>query len=174
MRLAHRAPPAPTAAVTVHPNHRAGPQAHQFRPESRVGHFQRDAANVFIGEEIRASELKVVKGTRVEEKGIAAPARKEAIVAGLRHLCLPSHRDRRSLDDNLPALARPGGLRALQAAQRRRLRPAPNRREAHLVCDIGDGIAVRVDLDLVERLGREGLGGSRSRLESRRRTGARP
>ena len=96
---------------------------------------------------------------------LPAPARKAAIVAGLRHLGLPPHRDRRSLDDHLPTLARPGGLRALQAAQRRSLRPAPTRGEAHLVCDIGDGIAVRVDLDLVEPLGREGLVGSRSRLD---------
>jgi dipeptidyl aminopeptidase/acylaminoacyl peptidase len=53
-------------------------------------------------------------------------------------------------------------LRALQAAHRRSLPTRLGVREAHLVCEIGDSIVVRVDLDLVERLGREGLGGSRS------------
>src|SRR5207253_708791 len=96
-RTALRLHPAP-----VHPTQRASPQAHQVQPQNRVGHFQRDATYVFICVEILANELKVVKGTRVEEKGIAAPARKEAIVAGLRHLGLPPHRDRRSLDDHLP------------------------------------------------------------------------
>ena len=72
---------------------------------------------------------------------------------------LASRRDRRPFDDDLPAIARPGGLRALDAPQRRGLRPALGGREAHPVCDIGDGITIRVDLELVHRLGREGLGG---------------
>ena len=58
-----------------------------------------------------------------------------------------------------PVVARPGGLRALNAAQRRGLRPILRSRESHAVSDIGDGIAVRVNLDFVQRLGREGLGG---------------
>jgi excisionase family DNA binding protein len=46
-----------------------------------------------------------------------------------------------------------GGLRALNVAQGRGLRPTLGGREAHPVRDIGDGIAVRVNLELVQRLG---------------------
>src|SRR5258705_6503386 len=81
------------------------------------------------------------------------------VIAGLGHLRLPTGRDRRPLNDSLPAVARPGGLRAFNAAQRRGLRPALGGREAHAVRDIGDGIFVRVNLELIERLGGEGLGG---------------
>ena len=171
-RAAVRLDPVPARAVRR--DQRAGPKANLFRPQGRVGHFQHDAAHVFVGEEIVAGELQVVQGAlRVEEKGIAAPAREEAVVAGLRHLCLPPRRDRRPLDDSLPAVARPGGLRALNAAQRRGLRPALGGREAHAVRDIGDGISVRVNLELIERLGREGLGGGGPRRVHARRTGAR-
>src|SRR4029077_13527674 len=71
----HPAPPA------VGRNHRAGIQTHQRFPKSRVGHFQRNAANVFIAEEILTDELEVVEGAGVEEEWIATPPRKEAIVA---------------------------------------------------------------------------------------------
>src|SRR5882672_7238288 len=74
------------SALPLHPtpaairrNQRARIETHQTFPQRRVGHFQRDAANVFIAEEILTNELEVVKGAGVEEKGIAAPARKEAI-----------------------------------------------------------------------------------------------
>ena len=113
-----------------------------------------------IGEVIVASELQVVQGAlHVEEEGVAAPAREKAVVADLRHLRLPSCRDRRPLEDGLPAVARPGGLRALDAAQRRGVCSTFGRREPHAVGDIGDDIAVRVNLQLVDGLGREGLGG---------------
>jgi DNA-binding transcriptional LysR family regulator len=36
----------------------------------------------------------------VEEEGIAAPAREEPILAGVRHPCVPTHRDRCRFDDN--------------------------------------------------------------------------
>src|SRR5258705_9352784 len=75
--------PAPAA---VRRNQRARIKAHQTFPQRRVGHFKCDAANVFIAEEILPNELEVVEGAGVEEKGIAAPARKEAIVACRRHL----------------------------------------------------------------------------------------
>jgi hypothetical protein len=55
-------------------------------------------------------------------------------------------RDRHSVNDNLPACACFCGLYALNAAQRRGLFAACNRREAHLVTNIGGGIAVRIDL----------------------------
>src|ERR1700674_570480 len=83
----------PTPAA-VRRNQRARIKAHQTFPQRRVGHFQRDAANVFIAEEILANELEVVKGAGVEEKGIAAPARKEAIVARRRHLAPRADRPR--------------------------------------------------------------------------------
>src|SRR4029077_15912299 len=81
----HPAPPA------VGRNHRAGIQTHQRFPKSRVGHFQRDAANVFIAEEILTYELEVVEGAGVEQTRLDPPARKEAIVACGRHLRLLSH-----------------------------------------------------------------------------------
>ena len=95
----------------------------------------------------------------VEEKGIAAPAGEEAVVTGLRHPCLRPGRDRHALDDDLPVVACPSGLRALNPAKRRGLRPALGGRESHPVRDIGDVIAVRINLEFINRLGREGVGG---------------
>src|SRR5262249_43988379 len=70
---------------------RAGPQANLFGSKDRVGHLQHDAAHVFVGEEIVTGELKVVQGPLcVEEEGIAAPAREEAVAADLRHACIPT------------------------------------------------------------------------------------
>src|ERR1700741_3655466 len=123
---------------SVYRNQRASPQAHLFLSQSRVGHFQRYAANVLVAEEIHARPLKIVFGTTVEEEGITTPASKEAIIARLRHLRVPSHRDGRSLDDDPPAIPRLGGLVALQETQGCGLRPILQRREAHLVRNIGD------------------------------------
>jgi hypothetical protein len=50
---------------------------------------------------------------------------------------LSPRRDRRSLDDNLPAVTRVGGLCTLDATQRRSLRPAHRGREAHPIRYIG-------------------------------------
>src|SRR5882757_5601802 len=66
--------PAPAA---VRRNQRPRIKPHQAFSQRRVGHFQRDAANILIAEEILTNELEVVEGAGVEEKGIAAPARKE-------------------------------------------------------------------------------------------------
>src|SRR6185295_1111424 len=99
----------------------------------------------------------------VEEEGITTPASKEAIIAGLYHLRVPSHRDGRSCDDDPPAVPRPGGLVAIQETQGCGLRPILQRREAHLVSNIGESITVGVDLDFIKCLGRERLVGSRSR-----------
>src|SRR4029077_7623003 len=63
------------------------------------------------------------------------------------------------------ALAYPGRLRSLQAADRRRLGTTLGRCESDLICNVGDRIAVSVDLDLVECIGCEGLRGSRSPLD---------
>src|SRR5712691_6522014 len=106
------------------------PQTNLVGPQGRVGHLQYDAAHVLVGEVIVAGELQVVQGAPpVEEERIAAPAREEAVVT-----CLPPRRDRRALDDNLPAVAAPGGLSALSAAERRGLRSALFGRKAHPVC----------------------------------------
>src|SRR6266446_1437631 len=88
----------PCSALPLHPapaavrrNQRARVKPHQAFSQRSVGHFQRDAANIFIAEEILTNELEIVEGAGVEEKGIAAPARKEAIVACRRHLRLSAH-----------------------------------------------------------------------------------
>jgi hypothetical protein len=69
---------------------RAGPQANPFAPKVSVEHFQDDAAHVLVGEEIVARELLVIHhAVHVYEEGIAAPAREEAVLAGLRHPLRP-------------------------------------------------------------------------------------
>src|SRR4029077_8002641 len=61
---------------------------------------------------------------------------------------------------------------AVNTAQRRRLRPTLGGREAYLVRNVSDGIPVRVNLELVQRLGSEWLRGSRSRrIHDSRRVG---
>ena len=75
----------PRAAVRLNPSpadvvQRAGPDAQVLAAQFGVGYFDCDAAYVFVGEEIVAGELQVVRSTlRVEEEGIASPARKEAV-----------------------------------------------------------------------------------------------
>jgi hypothetical protein len=70
---------------------RPGPQVNPFRSKDRVGHFQRDAANIFVDEEVVTGELQIVQGAlRVEEKGITPPAREEAVAAGVCHACIPT------------------------------------------------------------------------------------
>src|ERR1700737_1996954 len=114
---------APTPAVQ-----RARPKGNLFRTKGRGGHLQHDAAHVFVSEEIVAGELQVVQGSpHVEEEGIATPAREETVVASLCHPCLSIHRDRCPFDDSLPGVARPDGLCALNAAQRRGLPAALGR-----------------------------------------------
>ena len=90
--------------------------------------------------------LQVERAQYIEEEGIAAPTGKEPVVASLRDMRFVPCRNRHSFNNNLPARACFGGLRALNTAQRRGLFAASNRREAHLVANVGDGIAVRIDL----------------------------
>src|SRR5262249_7112008 len=114
--------------------------------------------------EIGAREVQVVLCTlHVAEEGIAAPAREEAIVTGLGNPCGWPRRDRCPFDDDVSAVGRRGGLPTLDTAYGRGLPLAFGGRESHAVCNIGDGIAVRVDLELVERFGGEGPGRSGSR-----------
>src|SRR5450755_3494260 len=49
-------------------NQRASPQPNLLRPKKRVGHFQHDAANVFVSEEIPTRELKFVNRSQYVEK----------------------------------------------------------------------------------------------------------
>ena len=85
-RAAIRLDPTPARPVQ-----RAGPQANPFGSKDRVRHLQHDAAHIFVGEEIVTGELQIVQSPlRVEEEGIAAPAREEAVAAGLRHACIPT------------------------------------------------------------------------------------
>src|SRR6516162_11292373 len=63
--------------------------------QGQCRHFQYDAAHILISEKIVASELLVVQhALHVEEERIAAPAREEAILAGLRHPRILTRRDR--------------------------------------------------------------------------------
>ena len=111
-----------------------------------------------------AAELKVVQCAHwIEEERIAAPPGEKAVVAGFGYSCVPIQGNRRVFDDGLPAIAGPGGLRALDAAQRCGLRAACERREAYAVGNIGNRIAVGVDLDLVQRISRERIKAGRLR-----------
>src|SRR3954468_22706622 len=49
------------AAHTIRWNQCAGPYANGFRPKLRVGHFQHDAANIFVGKKIASGELEIVE-----------------------------------------------------------------------------------------------------------------
>ncbi len=80
-----------------------------------------------------------------------------SLASGARSPRRPSASVRPVLDDDLAAVAGSGRLRALDAANRRGLGTVC-RREANPEGDLGDAVAVRVDLELVERLGRERLG----------------
>src|SRR5262249_8990654 len=67
-------------------NERSGPQANLPRTQSGVGHFENDAAHVFVSEEIVAGELEVILcAPHVAEERITAPAGEEAAVTLLRH-----------------------------------------------------------------------------------------
>ena len=86
-RPAIRLDSAPARAVGW--NQRASPQPNLFRPKKSVGYFQRDAANIFVREEISSRELKVVERVLyVKEKRIAAPTGKDPLVTSLRHMRL--------------------------------------------------------------------------------------
>jgi hypothetical protein len=57
---------------------RACPQANCCRSKNGVGDFQRDAADIFVCEEIPGGELEVVdRAEYIEEEGIAAPTGKK-------------------------------------------------------------------------------------------------
>ena len=68
----------PAATGTVCLDERACPQANCCRSKNGVGDFQRDAADIFVCEEIPGGELEVVdRAEYIEEEGIAAPTGKK-------------------------------------------------------------------------------------------------
>src|SRR5260370_7530628 len=112
-----------------------------------MGYFQHDAAHVLLSEEIFTGELQIVQGTHgVEEKRVAPPAGEEAIFSGFRHPCLSPRRDWCAFEDSLPAVARPGGLLALNTAQCPSLCTSLVGREDHAVCNIRDKIPAAINL----------------------------
>lgn len=128
-----------------------------------VRNFEDNAADVFCREEIDAGELELVEGPfRIEKEGVAAPAREDAVIAGLRHVCRLACRDRHSLDDQVTAVACLSGLCTLETIDGSGLRTAVGRRESHAVSYVGDSVAVGVDLELIDRIRRKGLDRGRS------------
>lgn len=101
-------------------------------------------------------ELEAVQHAKhIEKEGVAPPAGEEAVLADLCYARRPTQRDRRRFDEHVSRVAYPGGRRTPDAAQRRRLRPSLKGGKPHPVGDVRDGIAVGVDLELVDRLVRK-------------------
>jgi hypothetical protein len=74
------------------------------------------------------------------------------------------------LDDNFTLLAHPSGLFTLKTPNCHSLLPIFGRRELHTVTNIGNGITVCVDLELVQRSRFKGLGSRRlRRVQPKRR-----
>src|SRR5436309_5318685 len=60
----------------------ASPKSHHIGPQSRVGHFKHNTANILVREEIVASELHFVeKAVCIEKERIAAPTKEKTAVA---------------------------------------------------------------------------------------------
>src|SRR5262245_53554913 len=146
--------PLPVAAV-----HRARPETDGPRSQLGIGQFQHDAADVLVGEIVFARELQIVeRAFDVEEKRIATPSRKEPALAGLRDLGLSAGRYRRVLHDYLAFVADAGGGVAVGPPPRRGLFTVREGREPEPIRDVGDVIVIRIDLDLVDGVGRGGVG----------------
>src|SRR6267143_1778022 len=65
--------------------HCASPKSHPIGAQSRIGQFKHNAANILIREKIIASELHLVEQAMcVKKERIASPAKKTAIISGLR------------------------------------------------------------------------------------------
>ena len=81
-----------------------------------------------------AKDEEVVEGAlRIEKEGVTSPARKDTVVAGLRHTCRLACRNRDSLDDKLTAAACSSSLCAIDTIDRGGQRTAVGRREADSV-----------------------------------------
>src|SRR5207247_11248520 len=112
---------------------------------------------VTSAQELGAGKRQTIQGAlRVEEKGLAARSCEEAVVTKLRHVRLEPGRDGCAFEHDLPAIAGARCVLSLDATHGRRL-AVPQRGELYSIRDIGDGIAAGVDLQLIDRLGRERL-----------------
>ncbi len=151
----------PRVAIGLHPAAAGavqGPSPNADPPwrQRDIGDFEDDAADVLIGEEVLVGELEAVQhAEHIEEEGLAPPAGEKAVLPDLCYARHPTQRDRRRFDEHVSRVAYPGGRRTPDAAQRRRLRPSRKGGKPHPVGDVCDGIAVGVDLELVDRLMRE-------------------
>src|SRR5262249_19060640 len=66
--------------------HCASPNSHLTVPQSRVGQFNYDAANIFVCEEVVPRKLHVIEiAVHVEKEWIAAPTEEKTVVASFRH-----------------------------------------------------------------------------------------
>src|SRR5262249_55522716 len=133
---------------------RPGPQSKGCRSQNRVGHFNDDAADVLVTKEIAAGELQIVLRTfHVAEERVAPPASEQAIVSCARNPNIPTGGNGYVLENTLLSICRIAG--SSETSERRGLCTTVEWREAHLVRDIGNRIAVRINLQLVDSLGRE-------------------
>src|SRR5882672_4983325 len=70
--------------------HCASPDSHLIVPQSRIGQFNRDAANIFVCEEVVPCELHLIEITLcVEKERIATPTKEKIVVAGFSHQSFP-------------------------------------------------------------------------------------
>src|SRR3954454_2491151 len=136
----------PFALLTVQ---RTRPQSNRSVAQGRIGDFQNDAADVCVRKEIVSGELKVVqRALCVEKEWLAAPPCEKAVVTRLCHVCVESGRDRCPLEKDLSAVTRVRRLLAFNTTYRRRLTILGGR-ELHSVRDIGNGVTICIDLQLV-------------------------
>jgi len=117
------------------------PESNRIRTQSGGWNLDHNAADISICEEIDARELEVVEGALcIEKEGVTSPAGKEAVVAGLRHVCRLACRDRHSLDDKLTAVTCSRSQCAFHAIEGCSLRTAVGGREANSVRYVGDRV----------------------------------
>src|SRR3954454_23847266 len=125
------------------------PQPNPSGPRGRIGDFQNDAADVSVRKEIVSGELKIVqRALCVEKEWLAAPPCEKALVTRVCHVCVESRRDRCPLEKDLSAVTRVRRLLAFNTTYRRRLTILGGR-ELHSVRDIGNGVTICIDLQLV-------------------------
>src|SRR5882762_1337533 len=63
----------------------ASPKSHLISAQSRIGQLKHDAANILVSEKILSGELHLVEqASCVEKERIATPAKKKAVISGLR------------------------------------------------------------------------------------------
>ena len=140
-------------AAAIAPDHRLLPQTDLVGSQLAVGQLQHDAADILVAEEVVTGELEAVQGaTCIVKERVATPAGEEPIVTSIRDPRFTTGRDARVLDNGVATLARIRGVGTLCAMHRRRLRAVSCGRELDPIRDIGNRIAVGVDIELIYRL----------------------